>query len=226
MSLFPSIGRIYSMLFKTSGTSERDAEVAVFAGTGDPSGTLVPGGQAMASTQTALNLKQDASDSSDLLWFTTDGGTTWASINEGGIQSATVSITATELRAIETTPIELVATPGAGKWLEFISAHFFLDFGTIAFDDAAADGNLDVTYTNLAGESVGGLEADGFIDAVADAHKITKNADVLEPCADIATATNKALVLSNDGAAFTGATADSVLLVRTFYRVHDLTIAV
>ena len=175
MSLFPSIGRIYSMLIKTSKTSERDAEVAVFGVTGDPSGALVPGGQSMAATQTAIALKQDAADASDLLWFTTDGGTGWTSVAGATLQAVTVSLTPAQIRAMETTPIEVVAAPGTTKWIEFVGAHFFLDFGTVAYDDAAADGNLQVTYTGLSGEKVASLEADAFIDAVADAHKYTMN---------------------------------------------------
>ena len=220
--------RLASIMLKNTPSSAVDDEVVVYGGTGDPADGVVDshgGGQSLASTQTALYLKQDAADVSDLLWFTTDGGTTWESINAGGIQSTTVSLTPAEIRAMESTPIELVAAPGAGKWLDFISCHMFLDFATVAHDDAAADGDLQVTYTDLAGEKVAGQEADTLIDAVADAHAYTANDGGAIPTADVATAANAALVISNDGAAYTG-TGDSPLVVRTFYRVHTLAISV
>lgn len=219
--------RLASLMLRTSATSAVDGEAVIYAGAGNPSGAVVAGtGQTLAATQTAIYIKQDAADESDLLWFTSDGGTAWASMGAGSIQSTTVSLTPTQIRAMETTPVALVAAPGAGFWLELVSIHMFLDFGTVAYDDAAADGDLQVTYAGLGGEVVAVQESDALIDAVADAHAYAGNDSATIPVADVATATNTALVISNDGAAYTGAGGDSPLICRTFYRVHTLAIAV
>src|SRR4051794_32041880 len=61
---------------------------------------------------------------------------------------ASVSLTAAEMKALRATPKELVAAPGAGYVLEFISATFIYDY-TAAFTESSDD--IAVRYTNGSG---------------------------------------------------------------------------
>lgn len=139
---------------------------------------------------------------------------------DGGfaVHAVKVSITAAQTRALAATQIELVAAPGASRYLIFLGALLELDFGTVAHDDAAADGNLVIRYTDGTGQIASVIEADTFVDAVADAARFAM------PTADVAGAANPAitpvanaaLVLDNDGAEFTGS-GDSTIDIVVYY---------
>ncbi len=130
-----------------------------------------------------------------------------------------VDIDSDEIRAIESTPITLVAAPGATKYLEFVSATLILDYGTVTFDDAAGDGNLVIGYVDENGiQASQDIEANAFIDATVDTFTTAiPKKDVISAAS---VSVNKALVIYNDAAAYTGATADSVIQVIVQYRTH------
>jgi hypothetical protein len=52
------------------------------------------------------------------------------------LKAVKVSLTAAQVKAGFTTPVEAIANPGAGKAIEVVSASEKLNFGTIAFDNA------------------------------------------------------------------------------------------
>lgn len=128
-----------------------------------------------------------------------------------------VSITAAEIRALAATQIDLVTAPAAG-YLIFLGALLELDFGATGHDDAASDGNLVIRYTNGSGAAVGFLEADGFVDAVADDVRWVYPTDDVAGLANIpkTPVAAAALVLDNDGAEYTG-TGDSPIDIVTYY---------
>lgn len=116
---------------------------------------------------------------------------------EGKVLVAEVAISSAELLALRATPKTLVAAPGAGYVLEFVSLLLLLDATATAYVESAA--NLGVKFTDGAGLQVSEtIEATGFIDQTADTLIDAK------PAASVAktkTATeNKALVLHNLGA--------------------------
>ena len=130
------------------------------------------------------------------------------------IQYAEVEITSAELLALAATPITVVAAPGAGKVLEFVSATVILDKGATAYDDAAADGDLAIRFTDGSGVIVSTtLDADTFIDGATDQIRTLKPLTT-----DITPVADAVLVLDNTGAEFTG--GDGVLRVKVAYRVH------
>lgn len=137
-------------------------------------------------------------------------------------QIATVVLTAAQIRSLVGTPITLVAAVG-GSYHEPVALQFMLDFGTVAFDDAAALGNLVVS---AAGGGIGWAvqEADGLVDAVADAHRFARVASLDTPANN--TPTSAAIQIANNGGEFTGAAADSVLRVRIWYRTHAIDLSV
>lgn len=137
-----------------------------------------------------------------------------AELDEALVHYAEVEISSAEIKAIHTTPKPLVATPGAGKTLEFISLQLALDWLTPAYDVTNV-GNIAVHYTNAAGAAVSvNLAADGFLTLEADALRlIQKIATNVTPVA------NAALVLAVDGTASPTA-GNSTIHAKVAYRVH------
>lgn len=128
------------------------------------------------------------------------------------IQMAEVSITAAEMLALRATPKTLVAAPGAGYVLEFISALFIYDY-TAAFTES--DDNIDIKYTNASGAIVSTeLDATGLLDATSDQLRTLKPITT-----DLTPVENAALVLHNSGNGEWGGTG-SPCRVKVAYRVH------
>lgn len=126
--------------------------------------------------------------------------------------------------------ITLVAAPGANRAIVVDAVFFFLNVVDGAYDDAAADGNLNLKYA-AGGDAGAGfnIEADAFIDEAADAARFYGHpydypgtaAIVVTPVA------NTAVVLDNDGAEYTTAgndTAANTLSIRVYYHIVDTAI--
>jgi len=134
-------------------------------------------------------------------------------LDESTVQYAEVEISAAEILDLFATPKELVAAPGAGKLLEFISLLLAYDWGTVAYTIGTA-GNLQVKYTDGSGAAVSTTRAaTGFLDAVADT---LSSLDKLE--ATVEPADNAPLVLTVATASPTA--GDSPIHAKVAYRVH------
>ncbi len=133
-------------------------------------------------------------------------------------QRAYKEVTPAQLRALVATQIELVPAPAAGYYLEFLSAHFWLNYSAPAHAAPTNAGDdLSIRYEDGAGAEVANLEATGFINAGADAHYVAKPLTTA-----IVPASAKALVLDNKGAAeFTG-TGAGILKIEVIYRVRAI----
>lgn len=130
--------------------------------------------------------------------------------------------------ALAATPQLLVEAPGANRAIVVDSIYFFLDVVDGAYDDVAADGNLNLRYVGGGDASAGfEMEADAFIDAAADAARFFAHAHdyvagaalVVTPVADVG------IELDNDGAEFTTAgndTAANTLSIRVYYHIVDV----
>ena len=165
-------------------------------------GTITTSSTGIASSVGTSNLVDDA--------------VTLAKLDEGTIQAATVTIATGDVLTLATTPVELVAAPGAGKVLHFVGAQLSLDYNSAAY--AESGDNLQIKYTDASGVAVSAaIEATGFADATADTltNAIPK-ADVIVAASGAA---NQALVLDNTGSNWT--TGDSPIIVTTYYRVLD-----
>lgn len=149
------------------------------------------------------------------------GSTLTLSLDEAIPQTAEVSITSAQVKALETTQIELVAAPGAGKAIKFLGAQLKLVYGgTNAFTEAGD--NLGIKYTDDSGVQVSGtVETTGFIDQTASTYT---NAEPATDAIVAATAAeNQALVLDNLGSAIAGNAAnDNTLEVSVLYRVVEI----
>lgn len=145
------------------------------------------------------------------------GAVSSASLDETLIRYAAVSLTNAQVLNLRATPIELVAAPGAGKAIEFVSAVLIFDY-TAAYTETTD--NLGIKYTNGSGVQVSEtIETTGFLDATAD----TMTTAVARPDVIVAKTgcENKALVLHNLGdGEFGGGDAANALRVKVAYRVH------
>ena len=138
---------------------------------------------------------------------------------ETTIQYAETSHTAAQTRALRATPRELVPAPGAGKYIEFLSAQLFLDYSGAAMSEDSD--NLAVKFDSGSGEAVSEtIETTGFIDQTADTvtNAVNKKDTIVAASASV----NKKLVLHNTGSGEFGSagTPTSVLRVKVAYRVH------
>lgn len=140
---------------------------------------------------------------------------------KGAPQTRTVKLTAAEIKALATTQIELVPAPGADKFIEFVGAILILDNDT-NYDDAATQGDLQITYTNGDGVAASdAIESEGFIDCTADT--ITSAVPVKDAIVAASACVDQALVLDNSGAEFT--TGTGTMTVKITYIIHDAELA-
>jgi len=123
-----------------------------------------------------------------------------------------VSLTAAEMLALRATPKTLVAAPGAGRVLEFVSAVFIYDY-VAAFTETAD--NIAIRETDGSGTIVSlTLETTGLLDATAD-----KMSTIKPLATDVLALANKPLVLHNTGDGEFGGTG-SPCRVKITYKVH------
>lgn len=129
--------------------------------------------------------------------------------------SAEVTVTSAELLALRATPKTLVAAPGAGRMLQFITAELILDYNSVGYTESAD--NMAVKYTDGSGVKVSeDIEATGFIDQTADT--VTNAVFRKDTIVAASGAANKALVLHNIGDGEYAA-GNSPMRVKITYRV-------
>lgn len=145
---------------------------------------------------------------------TLGAGTFSQDISENWLRVATVTIATGDILTMATTPVEIVAAPGAGKFIEFISAQLILNYNSIAYTEAGD--NMAFRYTDGSGVIVSQtIETTGFIDQSADT--ITNALPKIDAIVAASGAEDEALVLDNTGSNF-GA-GNSPIIVKVAYRV-------
>lgn len=131
------------------------------------------------------------------------------------LRVAAVNLTANEIKALRATPKTLVAAPGAGKFIELVSAFLQLTFVTPAYGETAD--NLAIRYTDGSGTIASQtIEAGGFMDITTGA-KIT---NALPKIDQIGIEVNAPLVLHNTGDG-EYASGNGTMKVIVVYRVHS-----
>lgn len=139
---------------------------------------------------------------------------------EDEIFTATGTIATAAVKTMFATPVSIVAAPGAAFYIEPVSMHWFLDFGTAAYDSAAAADLLGAKYTNASGAQILQTVAGNvFGNASADAHICVNRATSIVPVA------NAAVVATIDVSEWFAAAGDSPLKYEFKYRVRTLLFA-
>lgn len=144
---------------------------------------------------------------------------TSTTLPENLIRYATVNLTNAQVLALRATPIEVIAQPGAGKFIEVLSGVLVFD-RTAAYTESAD--NLQLKYVDGSGSAASNtIETTGFLDAAGDA--IIK----FGPAANDALFTaagelsNAKVVIHNTGdGEYGGGNAANVVRVKVAYRVH------
>ncbi len=174
--------------------------------------THLNGSQVGSGTQLELTAKGASSSF--------DGSKTTYSLDPV-IAVATVQLTNAEIKALRATPKTLVAAPGSGKVLEFVSMVLKNNGGANALTESTD--NMAVKYENGSGTIASdAIEATGFIDQTAAT--ITTARGKADAIVAYASAANKALVLHNTGDGEYGgnAAADVTITAIVTYRIHTL----
>jgi len=174
-------------------------------------------------TQTYSNLENvDASTATvdgasyNLLYSNAGGKYTLTNTSDGAAYADTL-ISSAQLLALNSAPQTIVPAPGAGKFLLFKQAFFYMPYNSIAYVADASD-DLNIRYTNGTGQAVAFIEATGFLTATATQYRFANPATA---AASVSThgapVENSPLVLFMANSEIT--TGNSPLYVRTFYSV-------
>ena len=137
------------------------------------------------------------------------------------VKEVSVTITTAQLLALNATPIEVIAAPGAGNFIDFLGATIWYDYNSAAYAGIAAGENLVFRQTDGSGAVVSSeVETTGLLDATADV--IVKCA----PLSDVAVgsyviADNKKIVLHLLVGEVT--TGNSPLKIKIQYRIMPRT---
>ena len=136
-----------------------------------------------------------------------------AELDESTVQYAEVEISSAEILALFTTAKALVAAPGAGKVLEFISLTLAYDYGTVVYTIGAAT-DLQVKITDKTGAAVSTTQAvTGMLDQATDQ---LRSLDKLE--VSVTPVVNAPLCLAL--AVANPTLGDSPIHAKVAYRVH------
>lgn len=134
------------------------------------------------------------------------------------IYSTTVACNTACIKALRAAPKELVAAPGADKFIELVSATMILNYGSEVLTESADD--LVIQYNTSGTDITASIDSTSFMDSNADIIKIVQPSAVVLVTA--ANSVNKAIELFNtgDGELAGNASNDTTLSIRVLYRVH------
>lgn len=170
---------------------------------------------AMNATGTA------AITSSDWGISTTGAMTKIASIsfdNSAVVYNTTVACNNACIKGLRAAPLELVATPGADKFIELKSAVLILNYGSNVLTETTD--NLVIEYGTSGQDATAAIETTGFIDAGADQAAIILPATIPTVAAANIVNNNIRLFNTGDGEIAGNAGNDTTMSIRVSYTVH------
>jgi hypothetical protein len=122
-------------------------------------------------------------------------------------------LTAAQVLALHTTPIDLIPQPAAGYWIEPLGLDLFLDYGAAAYAAIAGTDYFHLKYTDGSGATLTqAIDPSSFGTATADAYLHIAPASSYAPL--------RAKVVASLAGAWT--TGDSPIGVTVLYRVRKL----
>ena len=151
---------------------------------------------------------------------TATGGVSTGNAADSFLLTDTVALTNGQIIGLAGAPKELIAAPGAGKFIEVLSAVLILDYaGTNVFTCGGAD-DLVIQYNTTGVDITASIETTGWIDQAADQATLVNAAGIAT--APLANIVNRAIELFNTGAEIAGnAGGDNLMKVKITYRIHD-----
>ncbi len=123
-------------------------------------------------------------------------------------------ITTAEVKALNATPITVLAAVGSGIYPEFLGAYVYLDYAAAAYDDGAGE---DLVFQNLSAGAVVSHSIDGtLLDGTADA-LVWCGPKAAEAAATTALVANGGFEVTIESGEWI--TGDSPLKIRLYYRL-------
>lgn len=121
----------------------------------------------------------------------------------------TVTLTAAQVNALNTTPVDLIPAPGAGKAIVITSVVAEYDYVTTAFGGVASGDDMRIKYNG--GSTIATIETTGFIDQTSDQYR-----NYTVPAGELTIAPNTKVVVDSGGDGTTGGTGSTVKLIVTY----------
>ncbi len=140
--------------------------------------------------------------------------------NLNNLSTRYIVLTAAEVKNLRATGKILVPAPGAGMFLEFVSAELALEYGSEVFTESSDD--LSIVFDDAGGAPASeSIDSTGFLDQTEDTELAVD--PIASVAAALSTKLNKALVLDNtgDGEIAGNASNDSKLHIWITFRTHD-----
>lgn len=133
------------------------------------------------------------------------------------IYHKTIQCNAACIKGLKASPLELVAAPGADKFIELKSAVLVMNYGSEALTESEDD--LVIEY-ETGTDITAGIDSTSFLDQEADILKVVQPSAAVVITAANAVNKNIRLFNSGDGEFGGNASNDTTLSVRVAYRVH------
>jgi hypothetical protein len=140
---------------------------------------------------------------------------------------ATGTIAADAVKALNATPVTLIASPGASKMIVIDEVQLFLDWNSAQYDSVGGGDDLQIQYAT-SNTAIVQIESTGFMDAVADEQRFFKpsafNAAAGTPGGYdyLANGVNEAIELTVLVGELYAAAGDSPLKYKIRYHVIDI----
>jgi hypothetical protein len=128
--------------------------------------------------------------------------------SEASTITAEIQLTTSQIKSLNTTPIEIVAAPGAGKYIEIKSASLFLDYESSDYV-ASGGGSYDVNL-KVGGKEASTLGSNPLFASVDRTVKFTNSSGSITH--------NTALTVDADNDFITG---DSPMKIFVDYTIRD-----
>jgi len=138
--------------------------------------------------------------------------------NSSVIYNTTVALSNAQIKALRAAPVSLVATPGADKFIELVSAVIIMNYGTNVLTESADD--LVIQYITSDVDATATIEMTGFIDQAADQIAIVRPVTLATVPASSVVNNGLELFNAGDGEIAGNAGNDTTASVRISYRVH------
>lgn len=142
-------------------------------------------------------------------------------VNADSVYVADLHITSAQLLALNATPKQIIAAPGANKFIAVEDITMYHAGGT-AYDGIAGGEDLAVAFTNLSGPVIGTVETTGFLDQASAQTRYLRPGDVRTTLAGTPTVNAPVVVGLLTGEIATG---DFDLYVRATYKIMDAVLA-